>query len=148
MTICIDKAFCRVLACSSDLVALPCLLNPVFSTAGQDSSARFQLLSCVRLDPKLTEISVSNFGNFSVLGKRSLKHMLLRRFHRLRLYRDKGTISNLESYSTEWWLQPLDKVTVLASTCQKEQGVQEVLQSPLMKALVNSIVHSLIAIES
>ena len=99
-TIYIDKALCHVLACSSDLVALPCLLYPVFSTAGQDSSARFELSSCVRLDLNLTEISVSDFNNFSVLGKRSLKHMLLRLFHLPCLYRDKGMISNKESYST------------------------------------------------
>lgn len=48
-TISIDKALCHVLACSSDLVALAYFLNPVFSTAGQDSSAGFELLSCVRL---------------------------------------------------------------------------------------------------
>lgn len=100
VTIYIDKALCHVLACSSDLVALPCLLNPVFSTAGQDSSACFELSSCVRLAPNLTEISMSNFNNCSVLGKRSLKHTLLRLFHLLCLYRDKGMINNKESHST------------------------------------------------
>lgn len=49
MTISTDKALCHVLACSSDFVALPYLLNPAFSTAGQYSSAGFEL-SCVRLD--------------------------------------------------------------------------------------------------
>lgn len=106
MTTYIAKALCHVLACSSVLVSLlnsvflPCLLNSVFFTAGQDSSACFELSSCVRLDPNLTEISVSNFSNFSVLGNWSLKHMLLRLFHLLCGYRDKGMISNKRSYST------------------------------------------------
>lgn len=100
MTTYIAKALCHVLACSSVLIASPCLLNSVFFTAGQDSSACFELSSCVRLDPNLTEISMSNFSNFSVLGNWSLKHMLLRLFHLLRVYRDKGMISNKRSYST------------------------------------------------
>jgi len=101
MIIDIDKALCHVSACSSDLVALTLLLNPVFSTAGQDSSACFELSNCVRLDPNLTEISVSHFNNFSVPGKRSLRHTLLRLFRLLCLSGEKGMISNKESYSTQ-----------------------------------------------